>query len=97
MRLQDQTGRDRNLAAGVKSNNHHTLVYLRKAVTSKPKKIEIRRCSYFVAPEVISDGHLAFNIAIFSRKAIANQSEKVGLSQIQQPPCSRVPLKGRNI
>ena len=51
MRLQGQTGRDRNLAAGVKSNNHHTVVYLRKAVTSKPKKIEIRRCSYFVAPE----------------------------------------------
>ena len=39
---------------------------------------------------------MVFNIAIFSREAIANQSEKVGMSQIQQPPYSRVPLKGRN-
>ena len=35
----------------LKSNNHHTVVYLRNAVTSKPKKIENRGCSYFVALE----------------------------------------------
>ena len=35
----------------LKSNNHHTVVYLWKAVTSKPKKIENRGCSYFVALE----------------------------------------------
>ena len=52
MRLQDQTGRDRNLAARVQSNNNHTVVYLRKAVTSKPKKIENRGCFYFVALEM---------------------------------------------
>ena len=37
-----------------------------------------------------------FNFEILSHEAIANQSEKVGLSPIQQPPYSRVPLKGRN-
>ena len=31
-----------------------------------------------------------------SPQAKANQSEKVGMSQIQQPPYSSVPWKGRN-
>ena len=34
-----------------KSNNHHTVVYLGKAVTSKPKKIKNRGWSHFVALE----------------------------------------------
>ena len=34
-----------------KSSNHHTVVYLRRAVTSKPKKIENRGRSHFVAIE----------------------------------------------
>ena len=29
---------------------------------------------------------MVFNIAIFSREAIANQSEKVGISKVQQQP-----------
>ena len=33
------------------SNNHHTVVYLGKAVTSKPKKIKNRGWSHFVALE----------------------------------------------
>ena len=37
-----------------------------------------------------------FKIRISPNEAIANQSEKVGLSQIQEPPYSCVPLKGRN-
>ena len=47
------------------------------------KKIENRGCSYFVAPE---NGYLVFNIQLSPNEAIANQSEKVGMSQIQQQP-----------
>ena len=36
------------------------------------------------------------NIRISSTKAMANQSEKVGMIQIQQPPYSSAPWKGRN-
>ena len=36
------------------------------------------------------------NIWIFPNKAIANQNEKVVMSQIQQPPYNSVPWKGRN-
>ena len=71
MRLQGQTGRDRNLAAGVKSNNHHTVVYLRKAVTSKPKKIENRGWSYFVALEILFPTAIWFLIfKFFLRKLL---------------------------
>ena len=34
-----------------KYNNHHTVVYLGKVATFKPKKRENRGWSYFVAPE----------------------------------------------
>ena len=34
-----------------KSNNHHTVVHLGKAVIPKQKTIENRGWSYFVAPE----------------------------------------------
>ena len=34
-----------------KFNHHHTVVYLGKAVTSKPKNIANRGCFYFLAPE----------------------------------------------
>ena len=44
----------------------------------------------------LSNGHLVFDIQIFPHKAKANQSENVGMSQIQQPPYSSVPWKGRN-
>ena len=36
--------------------------------------------------KVLSHGHLVFNIRIFPNVAMANQSEKVGMSQIQQAP-----------
>ena len=51
----------------------------------------------FCSPwKVLSNSHLVFNIRIFPNEAIANQSEKVGMSQIQQPPYSSAPWEGRN-
>ena len=35
---------------------------------------------------MLSNGHLVFNFEIFPYEAIANQSNKVGISQIQQQP-----------
>ena len=61
-------------------------MYLRKAVTSKPKKIEKRGWSHLVAPEKFFPTVIVFYMRIFPHEAIANQSEKVGMSQIQQQP-----------
>ena len=62
-----------------------------------PKKDRKSRLLLLRSPwQVLSNGHLVFNIEIFPHEVIANQSEKVGMSQIQQPPYSCVPWKGRN-
>ena len=63
-------------------------MHLGEAVTSKPKKIENRGWSHYGA---LSNGHLVFIFKIFCYEAIANQSDKVRISQIQQqPPKSEV-------
>ena len=49
-----------------KSNNYHTVVYLEKAVTSKPKKIKNRCCSYFAALEKFFTTVIWFLIFNFS-------------------------------
>ena len=45
------------------------------------------RLLLFCSPwKVFSNGYLVFNIQLSPNEAIANQSEKVGMSQIQQQP-----------
>ena len=55
------------------------------------------RLILFCSPwKVLLNDHQVFNIWIFPNEAIANQTEKVGMFQIQQPPYNSVPWKGRN-
>ena len=55
------------------------------------KKIENRGCSYYVAlDEFFLTIIWFFYIKMFPHEVIANQSEKVGMSQIQQPLLPRI-------
>ena len=58
-------------------------MHLGKAVTTKPKKIENRDWSYFVALEKFFLTVIRFLIfKFFPNEAIANQSEMVGMIKI---------------
>ena len=71
-----------------KSNDLLQLCTLERLLLLNKKDRKSRLVPLWSPWNFLSNGHLVFNFKIFPYKAIANQSEKVGISKVQQQQIS---------